>query len=37
MERKMNSLNSRAVLFHETGDAKVLKIESVAIPVPAKG
>jgi len=33
----MNSLNSRAVLFHETGDAKVLKIQSVAIPVPAKG
>jgi len=33
----MNSLNSRAVLFYETGDAKVLKIESVAMPVPAKG
>ena len=33
----MNSLNSRAVLFHETGDAKVLKIESVATAVPTHG
>jgi len=32
----MKSSNSRAVLFHETGDARVLKIESVAVPVPAK-
>ena len=32
----MNSLNSRAVLFHEIGDASVLKIENVAVPVPAK-
>jgi len=32
----MNSLNSRAVLFHETGDAKVLKIESVVMPTPTK-
>ncbi|MEH6345238.1 MAG: zinc-dependent alcohol dehydrogenase family protein [Bermanella sp.] len=32
----MNALNSRAVLFHEIGDASVLKIENIAIPVPAK-
>ncbi len=32
----MKSSNSRAVRFHETGDARVLKIESVAVPVPAK-
>jgi len=32
----MKSSNSRAVLFHKTGDARVLKIESVAVPVPAK-
>ncbi|EPJ46992.1 MAG: hypothetical protein OFPI_32810 [Osedax symbiont Rs2] len=33
----MNSLNSRAVLFHETGDAKVLKIENVATATPTAG
>lgn len=32
----MNALNSRAVLFHEIGDAGVLKIENLAVPVPAK-
>ena len=32
----MSSLNTRAVRFHQTGDASVLKIESVVLPAPAK-
>ena len=33
----MEMLNSRAVRFHQTGDASVLKIESVMLPAPDKG
>jgi len=32
----MTSINTRAVLFHETGDARVLKIENVTMPEPAQ-
>lgn len=32
----MKSIDTRAVLFHETGDAKVLKIESVVMLAPAQ-
>ena len=32
----MSVLNSRAVRFHQTGDASVLKIEEVSLPAPDK-
>ena len=32
----MSVLNSRAVRFHQVGDASVLKIENVTLPAPAK-